>query len=242
MAKIMTLHQICALLGCTATMLWATSSLAQDTSVPESVRLMIQQSQGMSQFEQMARMQVDVQFREFLNALQGDTRHKAQVESAIIEVLTERAQLSNAVASGQGNAAELATASDYAYLRARLVPLLSPAELARLDNRRGGPSNAQLKQQYAEELARIAPTLTPANSELVLDTVVKHLQVGNSTAAPLGQMSVDELVGQQMQAFMQAKNELQSLLSGPQLQEANNFLNQLQSNLYRNRSMSEATR
>ncbi len=213
--------------------------LAQDTSVPESVRRMIEQSQASSQYEQMARMQIQVQYREFLDALSGDVGHKTAVESALSAVLSERAELSARVASGRASTAELTNITDYAYLRERLAPLLSASELSVLDNRSNAPSANQIKQQYAAELTRLSSSLTAADQDVVLDTLVKHLQTASSDAAL--QLSVEEVVSEQMQSFMQASNELQSRFSGEKLQDVLNFINQLQGNLYRNRSMTEVT-
>lgn len=214
-------------------------ALAQDTSVPESVRRMIEQSQAASQYDQMARMQIQVQYREFLDALSGDAQHRAAVENALVAVLSERAALSSRVASGQASSAELTSITDYAWLRARLAPLLSASELSVLDNRSTAPSASQMKQQYAGELARLSNSLTAADQDVVLETVVKHLQTASSGATL--QLSVDELVSAQMRSFIQASNELQGRFSGEKLQEVLNFINQLQGNLYRNRSMTEVT-
>lgn len=224
----------------TCTLTTAAPGFGQDTSVPESVRRMIEQSQASTQFEQMARMQVEVQYREFLNALSGDARHKSQVEAALVAVLSERAELSARVTNGLANTSDLAEIGDPAYLRSRLAPLLSAGELSLLDNRTGGPSAAQLKQQYAGELARVSNSLTASDQELVLDTIVKHLQIGSSDDDTQRELSVEELVAKQMQSFMQASTELQGRFTGEKLQDVFNFINQLQSNLYRNRSMSDA--
>lgn len=220
-------------------LLCAPAGVAQDTSVPESVRLMVQRSQEASRYEQMALMQIEIQYREFLNALSSDALHKAAVEAEIIAVLSERAELSARVTNGQASTSELETVSDYNYLRTRLSPLLSAGELSLLDNRQSGPSAAQLKQQYSAELSRAALNLSDADKELVLDTLVRHLQRGGNNATELGQLSVDDLVAQQMQSLIQASNELQARFSGEEMQDVFNFVNQVQANLYRNRSMSD---
>lgn len=213
-------------------------AFSQDTSVPESVRLMIEQSQGSNRFEQTARMQLDMQYRDFLNSLSGSEQHKAQVETLIVEVLSRRVELRSQIAYGRVSSADL-EAFDDAYLRVQLAPLLSGAELATLDSQRGGPTNEQLKRDYAGELSRTTSDLTEANRELVLDILIKHMRDGQSDPAAMAQLSVDELVSLQMRAIMAAGQELQEQLSGEQMQQVMNFLNQLQSNLYRNRSMSD---
>jgi len=213
-------------------------SFAQD-NIPESVRLMIEQTQTGNQYDQMARMQMDMQYSDFLHGLTGDEKRKARVEAALLEILSKRVEMSSAAAYGRVSAEELKAVTDYDYLRERMAPLLNSAELAVLDNQRGGPSDEQLKRDYAEELTRTAPDLTPANRELVLNTLIKYLRDGKGDASDLAKLSVEDLVSQQMQAIMQVGNELQSKISADQMQQVGAFLNQLQSNLYRNRSMSD---
>lgn len=213
-------------------------SFAQD-NIPESVRLMIEQSQAGNQFDQMARMQMDMQYSDFLHGLKGDEKRKARVEAALLEILSTRVEMSSAAAYGRVSAEELKAVTDYDYLRERMSPLLNSAELAVLDNQRGGPSDEQLKRDYADELTRTAPDLTATNRELVLNTLIKYLRDGKGDAADLAKLSVEDLVSQQMQSIMQAGAELQSKISADQMQQVGAFLNQLQSNLYRNRSMSD---
>ncbi len=117
--------------------------------------------------------------------------------------------------------------------------MLNVVELSVLDSQRSGPSDEQLKKDYAEELSRTAGGLTEASRELVLDTLVKHIRMAQADAPDPSQLSVDELVGQQSRSLMHASQELQSLFSGEELQQVNIFMNRLQSNLYMNRSMSD---
>jgi hypothetical protein len=219
---------------------WAGNGYTQGSTVPDSVRAMIERSQATSQFEQTARMQMSVQFGDFLDALTGGPQRKSQVEAALVEVLRERAELSDRVVNGQASAAELGVVGDFAYLRAHLAPLLNATELSVLDRQSSGPSDAQLKKEYAEDLSRTAGGLTAANRELVLDTLIKYLRSDKGDTAGLGRLSVDDLVNQQSRSLMRASEELQSQLSGDQLQQVNAFLNQLQSNLTMNRSMLDA--
>jgi hypothetical protein len=50
---------------------------------------------------------------------------------------------------------------------------------------------------------------------------------------------VDDLVFRQSQSLMHVREELESQLSGEQLQQVNTFLNQLQANLIMNQSMNQ---
>lgn len=57
---------------------------AQVSNVPANIRAMIEQSQAGSGFESMARMQVDVQFGEFLGSLGSDPDQRQEVEDALV--------------------------------------------------------------------------------------------------------------------------------------------------------------
>ena len=221
------------------TFLCASNSDGQDSNVPDSVRAMIERSQGATQFEQTARMQLRVQFGDFLALLAHDPQKRSRIEAALVEVLSERARLSSQVVAGQISGAELSAVSDYGYLRARVEPLLDPAELAVLDSQSSGPSDEQRKRDYAEELSRSAGGLTEAHRELVLDTVLKHIQMSEGDAVDSSQLSVIELVNQQSMSLTRARDELQSLLTGDQLQQANAFIAQLLANLAMNRAMTD---
>ena len=209
----------------------------QDT-IPDSVRQMILQSQQGSQYEQMARMQMDIQFGAFLLGLSGDAQRRSGIEAALLQVLTTRVEMSAAAASGGVTRAQLQAVTDPGYLREQMAPLLSSDELAVLDGLGGAPSDEQMKQDYVAELRRSAPGLSAENRELVLDTLVRHLRADAAGPAELAQLSVDDLVRRQMQSVMRAGQELQTKITGGQLEQVMGFLNQLQTNLYLNRTMS----
>ena len=56
------------------TLLYVSSVVGQDSTVPDSVRAMIERSQAGTQFEQMARMQISVQYGTLLESLSGDEK------------------------------------------------------------------------------------------------------------------------------------------------------------------------
>ena len=85
------------------TLLYVSSIFGQDSSIPDSVRAMIERSQAGTQFEETARMQINVQFGIFLESLSGNATRKNQIESKLIEVLSERAKLSAEVSSGKAS-------------------------------------------------------------------------------------------------------------------------------------------
>lgn len=217
----------------------ATHSFAQDTGVPQSVRDMILRSQAGTQFEQTARVQMDVQYGDFLRSLNTQPRKRNQVEAVLVELLTERAELSLKVAQNQASASDLKAISDYEYVRSRLEPLLTAAELGVIDAQRGGATDAQLKNGYAGELSRTTGSLTEADKDLVLDTIVKHIRMAQDDSGKMNAQNVEELIQKQSASFMHARMEMDTLLDASKLEQVDQFMGRLHNNLYRNRSMSE---
>jgi len=215
---------------------------AQTSNVPANIRAMIEQSQAGSAYESMARMQVDVQFGEFLAELASDPAQRQRVEESLITVISDRAELSAEVASGGGNAAELETLSSYAYLRAQLAPLLSTPQLRLLDEQQGAVAERNLRRNYGEQLARVGPDVTEANREMVLDILVPHMLFREENSEQRNQLAPDEIVNQQLMSLRDAREELQSRLTGIQLEQVNTFFNQIRSNLFLNQSMYDAAR
>lgn len=213
---------------------------AQVSNVPANIRAMIEQSQAGSGFESMARMQVDVQFGEFLSSLSNDPDQRQEVEDALVKVISDRAELSSEVARGGGNASQLETLSSYTYLRAQLAPLLNGSQLAQLDEQQGAVAERNLRNNYGQELARIAPDVTQANREMVLDILVPYMLFRGENAEQRNQLAPDQVVNQQLMSLRDAREELQSRLSGIQLDQVNNFFNQIRSNLFLNQSMYDA--
>lgn len=210
---------------------------AQVSNVPDNIRAMIEQSQAGSAYESMARMQVDVQFGEFLSSLGNNPAQRQQVEEALIKVISDRAELSSQVARSGGNAAELETLSSYAYLRGQLAPLLQPAQLRLLDEQQGAVAERNLRRNYGEQLARLGPDVTEENRELVLDILVPHMLFREDNADERNQLAPDQVVNQQLMSLRDAREEIQTRLSGIQLEQVNSFFNQIRSNLFLNQSM-----
>jgi hypothetical protein len=214
-----------------------TAQDAQPSNVPADIRAMIEQSQANSGFDSMARMQVDVQFGEFLASLGTQPAKRDAVEQALGRVISERLELSNRVATGAGNVAALETLSSYAYLRGQLAPLLDSSELAQLDEEQGAIAQRNLRRNYGEQLAQAAPDLTESNREMVLDNLVQAMLFRRDEAQARNQLAPDEIVNQQIMSLGEARNVILEQLSGSELEQVNAFLNQLRSNLLLNQSM-----
>ncbi|GJM14187.1 MAG: hypothetical protein DHS20C12_25900 [Pseudohongiella sp.] len=199
---------------------------------------MILRSQADTQFEQTARVQMDVQFGEFLQSLATQPMKRNQVETVLVELLTKRAELSLQVARNQASASELKAISGYEYVRSRLEPLLTAAELGVIDAQRGGATDEQLKSGYAEELSRTSGSLTEADKDLVLDTIVKHIRMAQDDSGKMNAQNVEELIQKQSASFMHARMEMETLFDEVKLQQVDQFMGRLNNNLYRNRTMS----
>jgi hypothetical protein len=221
---------------------FASNSFAQEireSTVPESVRDMILRSQADTQFEQTARVQIDVQYGDFLRSLAAQPLKRNQVEAVLVELFSERAELSLRVAQNQASPDQLKVITQYEYVRSRLEPLLTMAELGVIDAQRGGATDQQLKDGYAEELSRTIGNLNDADKDLLLDTIVKHIRMAQGETGRMNAQSVEELIEKQGASFMHARMEMGSLFDEGQLEQVDQFMGRLHNNLYRNRSMSD---
>ena len=221
---------------------FATNSFAQETresTVPESVRDMILRSQADTQFEQTARVQIDVQYGDFLRSLAAQPIKRNRVEAVLVELFSERAELSLRVAQNQASPDQLKVITQYEYVRSRLEPLLTMAELGVIDAQRGGATDQQLKNGYAEELSRTTGNLNDADKDLLLDTIVRHIRMAQGETGRMNAQSVEELIEKQGASFMHARMEMGSLFDEGQLEQVDQFMGRLHNNLYRNRSMSD---
>ena len=221
---------------------FATNSFAQEireSTVPESVRDMILRSQADTQFEQTARVQIEVQFGDFLRSLAAQPLKRNQVEAVLVELFSERAELSLRVAQNQASPDQLKVITQYEYVRSRLEPLLTMAELGVIDAQRGGATDQQLKNGYAEELSRTTGNLNDADKDLLLDTIVKHIRMAQGETGRMNAQSVEELIEKQGASFMHARMEMESLFDEVQLEQVDQFMGRLHNNLYRNRTMSD---
>jgi hypothetical protein len=221
---------------------FASNSFAQEireSTVSESVRDMILRSQADTQFEQTARVQIDVQYGDFLRSLAAQPLKRNQVEAVLVELFSERAELSLRVAQNQASSDQLKVITQYEYVRSRLEPLLTMAELGVIDAQRGGATDQQLKNGYAEELSRTTGNLNDADKDLLLDTIVKHIRMAQGETGRMNAQSVEELIEKQGASFMHARMEMDSLFDEVQLEQVDQFMGRLHNNLYRNRSMSD---
>jgi hypothetical protein len=184
-------------------------------------------------------VQIDVQYGDFLRSLAAQPLKRNQVEAVLVELFSERAELSLRVAQNQASPDQLKVITQYEYVRSRLEPLLTMAELGVIDAQRGGATDQQLKDGYAEELSRTIGNLNDADKDLLLDTIVKHIRMAQGETGRMNAQSVEELIEKQGASFMHARMEMESLFDELQLEQVDQFMGRLHNNLYRNRSMSD---
>ena len=220
----------------------ATNSFAQEireSSVPQSIRDMILRSQADTQFDQTARVQMEVQYGDFLRSLVTQPLKHNQVETLLVELFSERAELSLRVAQNQASPDRLKVITEYEYIRSRLEPLLTMAELGVIDAQRTGVTDEQLKGGYAQELSRTTGSLDKADKDLLLDTIVKHIRMAQGETGRMDAQNIEELIQKQSASFMHARMELELLFDEGELEQVDQFMGRLHNNLYRNRSMSD---
>ncbi|NKB35328.1 MAG: hypothetical protein GKR91_19695 [Pseudomonadales bacterium] len=173
-----------------------------------------QQNQSSNRFESMARMQVEVQYGDFLNSLGGNPSRRAEAERVLVEVVAERADLSSRASSGQVAPEQLQQISSYEYLRDRLGSVLNSTELLLLDSRQEGMAELQLRRTYLEQMNRIAPDVYAGNQQIVLDVLIEHMLFRNDDAGERNRVTAEELVQQQLMSLLEARVELQDRLEG----------------------------
>jgi len=215
---------------------------AQQTSGSTASQAAIQaylehQRQSSNRFDSMAQMQVDVQFGNFLDALSRGDSHREEVESILMEIIAERAELSSRATIGQVTPEQLAEISSYEYLRNQLSRVLNSTELHLLDSRQDSMAEEQLRKTYLDQMNRISPEITEPNRQIVLNVLIEHMLFRENNLDDRAQVTAEELVQKQLLSLSNARVEFQEIFSGEQLEFIIQYLNELRSNLFLNQSM-----
>ena len=196
-----------------------------------------QQRQSSSHFGSMVQMQVDVQYGDVLDALSRVASHREEVQSILIEVISERGEMSSQATRGQITPEQLAQISSYEYLRHRLSNILNSTELQLLDSRQDGIAEEQLRKTYLDQMNRVSPEITEPNRRIVLNVLIKHMLFRGNNSDYRNQVTAEELVQQQLLSLSDARVEFQEIFVGEQLELVIQYLNELRSNLFLNQSM-----
>ena len=188
---------------------------------------------------QMAEIQAQMRYGQYLDALDTTAQRKAEIGSVITTVFLERNEASRNRTSGVISSVSLEELSSPAYLRGKVAELLTDRELRSFDEYEASFQERVLRSNFTRKLARVSGGLTEANREIVLEVLMRHMGAGQEQVNRSNRDAVDESQ-RQMQTLMDARMELSQVLSDSQMQEAEKFLGQIITGLMTTQSMNEA--
>ncbi|MGB1640388.1 MAG: hypothetical protein ACPHCV_05465 [Pseudohongiellaceae bacterium] len=188
---------------------------------------------------QMAEIQAQMRYGQYLDALDTTAQRKAEIGSVITTVFLERNEASRNRTSGVISSVSLEELSSPAYLRGKVAELLTDRELRSFDEYEASFQERVLRSNFTRQLARVSGGLTEANQEIVLEVLMRYMGAGQEQVNRSNRDAVDESQ-RQMQTLMDARMELSQLLSDSQMQEAEKFLGQIITGLMTTQSMNEA--
>lgn len=187
---------------------------------------------------QMARMQADVRYGEFVENLAISASEKSRVAEVIAAVFVERIQISKARATGSAGAADLERVGSTAYLREKLSEVLNSEQLLAYDGYEAGFQELQMRNTFALDISRYSPGLTEASRELVLESLMKHLGANLRDNMNTNANAVTE-TRRQLMALGDARNEILQQLNEAQGFEAEKVLTRIRSAMVQSQSMNE---
>lgn len=188
---------------------------------------------------QMAEIQAQMRYGQYLDALDTTAQRKAEIGSVITTVFLERNEASRNRTSGVISSVSLEELSSPAYLRGKVAELLTDRELRSFDEYEASFQERVLRSNFTRQLARVSGGLTEANQNIVLEVLMRYMGAGQEQVNRSNRDAVDESQ-RQMQTLMDARMELSQLLSDSQMQEAEKFLGQIITGLMTTQSMNEA--
>jgi len=187
---------------------------------------------------QMARMQADVRYGEFVENLAASASEKSAISEVIADVFVERIQVSKARATGTAGAADLERIGSTAYLRERLVEVLNAEQLLAYDSYEAGFQELQLRNTFTLDISRYAPALTETSHKLVLDALMRHLGTNLLADMNSNANAVTE-TRRQLMALEAARQEILAQLNEAQGFEAEKLLTRIRSAMVQSQSMNE---
>ena len=187
---------------------------------------------------QMAEMQANVRYGNFVESLQLGESEEAEVRDTIAAVFAERVEVSRQRASGAGGDVSLEDISSPAYLRAQLATVLNAAQLQQFDSYESSFLELQQRNTFALELAQVAPALNENDRKLVLDVMLKHLGTNLQEGLNPQANAVSE-TQRQLAVLTAVRVELRDQLGQAQMQEAEKFLSRIASGMIQSQTMNE---
>ncbi len=187
---------------------------------------------------QMAEMQANVRYGDFVESLQLTAAASDEVRAAIASVFAERVEASRQRAAGTSSSIRLEEIASADYLRTQLTTVLNDAQLAQFDDYEASFLQRQQRNTFAMELTRYAPALNESDRQTVLDTVLKHLG-GNIREGLNPQSNAVTETQRQLALLTAARMELRQQLGEAQMMEAEKFLSRIQSGMVQSQTMNE---
>lgn len=187
---------------------------------------------------QMAEMQANIRYGDFVESLQLDESAESDVRDAIASVFAERVEVSRQRASGAGSDVSLEEIASTAYLREQLATLLNDSQLQQFDAYEASFQELQQRNLFALELAQVAPALNQNDRDLVLDVVLKHLGVNLSEGLNPQANAVSE-TQRQLAVLTAVRVELRDKLGQAEMQEAEKFLGRIATGMIQSQTMNE---
>ncbi len=187
---------------------------------------------------QMARMQANSRYGEFVASLPASTADKNRVSEVIAQVFVERIQISQARSSGRAGAADLERVGSPEYLREQLAAVLNAEQMTVYDEYEAGFQAQQMRKTFAQDINRFAPALNEVSRELVLDALIKHL--GTNLRSDL-RADADAVSNAQRQlvALGNARAEILPQLDEEQAYDAEKLLTRIRSAMVQSQAMNE---
>jgi hypothetical protein len=196
---------------------------------PASIQALIARTMTPERMEQQARLQVTMQYGEFLSELDTDADRKAQLQKFLIEITTHQVEMSSRFAAGKIELEEMSAATGPDFLADQLSSVLTAEEMNQFKEYEAGNTERQMRRNYSLQLEMSAPGLTSDNREIVLNSLIHH---SNSRSIDVDLEQEDpagSLFTSQLEAIYRTRQELESQLDNDQFREASNFLDQMQS-------------
>ncbi|MCH8204183.1 MAG: hypothetical protein IID09_03420 [Candidatus Hydrogenedentes bacterium] len=120
-----------------------------------------------------AKMNVEMQYGDFLNGLDGDAAEQARL--VITQILLDQTERGMSVMRGELSADEISTIDYEQRMRDELSYFLTPEELAVFDEYQATIQERMLERSYSMQLNMYASGLTPENRAMVLDVLIEEM-------------------------------------------------------------------
>ena len=183
--------------------------------------------------ESMAKIQVNMNYRDFLNSLNIDENRKNQIEALLVTVLGEQTILSMQVAVGDLDRAELAEISGNGYITDQLATLLTSEELELLEEYQTDMPARQLRSVFTTQVVMAAPEMSDSNRSYLVDMMTDYLSPTGDNYIPTLNSDPETMEESATENYLEAMDRMRSViqteLNPDEMQEADLVLDQIRS-------------